>query len=137
MIAIPTRFPSKLPWIWMKSQHAYLAHHILRLRSFQYYAQLIGELTKFIAINIHLRVKNPFVPCEIYAYLYLKVGQTSYRNAKALSAIFCNNTVFSWKSCLSSVLAVSSAKAELNALCACAANVAYCLANELGFLQLR
>jgi hypothetical protein len=55
--------------------------------------------------------------------------------------VFCNNAVFSWKSSLSSVLAVSSEEAELNALCACVANVAYCrnckLANELGFLQLR
>jgi hypothetical protein len=53
--------------------------------------------------------------------------------------IFCNNAVFSWKSSLSSVLAMSSAEAELIALCACAADVAYCrkLANELGFLQLR
>ena len=34
---------------------------------------------------------------------------------------------------------MSSAEAELIALCACAADVAYCrkLANELGFLQLR
>jgi hypothetical protein len=34
---------------------------------------------------------------------------------------------------------MSSAGAELIALCACAADVAYCrkLANELGFLQLR
>ena len=53
--------------------------------------------------------------------------------------IFCNNAVFSWKSTLTSVLAMSSAEAELIALCACAADVAYCrkLANELGFLQLR
>ena len=37
------------------------------------------------------------------------------------------------------MLAISSAEAELIALCACAADVAYCrkLANELGFLQLR
>ena len=52
--------------------------------------------------------------------------------------IFCNNAVFSRKSSLSSVLAMSSAEAELIALCAFAADVAYCrkLANELGFLQL-
>ena len=50
-----------------------------------------------------------------------------------------NNAVFSWKASLSSVLAMSSAEAELIALCACAADVAYCrkLVNELGFLQLR
>ena len=78
-----------------------------------------------------------FPSCLVSMLTQMQGGRTSYRNAKALSAIFCNNTVFSWKSCLSSVLAVSSAKAELNALCACAANVAYCLANELGFLQLR
>jgi hypothetical protein len=53
--------------------------------------------------------------------------------------IFCNNAVVSWKASLSSVLAMSSAEAELIALCACAADIAYCrkLANELGFLQLR
>jgi hypothetical protein len=47
--------------------------------------------------------------------------------------------VFCWKSSSSSVLAMSSAEAELIALCACAADVASCrkLANELGFLQLR
>jgi hypothetical protein len=39
--------------------------------------------------------------------------------------IFCNNAVFSWKSSLSSVLAMSSAEAQLLALCACAADVAY------------
>ena len=41
--------------------------------------------------------------------------------------------------CTSAVLAGSSAEAEFIALCACAADVAYCrrLANELGFLQLR
>ena len=139
MIAIPTRFPSKLPWIWMKSQHAYLAHHILRLRSFQYYAQLIGELTKFIAINIHLRVKNPFVPYEIYAYSDASWADIVPQRKHSFSyLIFCNNAVFSWKSSLSSILAMSSAEAELIALCAFAADVAYCrkLANELGFLQL-
>ena len=45
-----------------------------------------------------------------------------------------HNAVFSWKASLSCVLAMSSAEAELIALCACAADVAYCrkLANELG-----
>ena len=44
--------------------------------------------------------------------------------------IFCNNAVFSWKSTLSSVLAMSSAEAELIALCACAADIAYYLIQD-------
>ena len=88
------------------------------------------------------RVKFPFVPCEIYAYSDGSWADVVPQRKSSLSyLIFCNNAVFSWKSSLSSVLAIamSSAEAELIALCACAANVAYCrkLANELGFLQLR
>ena len=88
------------------------------------------------------RVKFPFVPCEIYAYSdasWPDVVPQRKSSRSYLSLIFCNNAVFSWKSSLSSVLAMSSAEAELIALCACAADVAYCrkLANELGFLQLR
>jgi hypothetical protein len=86
------------------------------------------------------RVKFPFVPCEIYAYSDASWADIVPQRKSSLSyLIFCNNAVFSWKSSLSSVLAMSSAEAELIALCACAADVAYCrkLANELGFLQLR
>jgi hypothetical protein len=86
------------------------------------------------------RVKFPFVPCEIYAYSDASWADIVPQRKSSLSyLIFCNNAVFSWKASLSSVLAMSSAEAELIALCACAADVAYCrkLANELGFLQLR
>jgi hypothetical protein len=85
-------------------------------------------------------VKFPFVPCEIYAYSDASWADIVPQRKSSLSyLIFCNNAVFSWKSSLSSVLAMSSAEADLIALCACAADVAYCrkLANELGFLQLR
>ena len=63
----------------------------------------------------------------------------SQRKSSISYLIFCNNAVFTWKASLSSVLAMSSAEAEMIALCDCAADVAYCrkLANELGFLQLR
>jgi hypothetical protein len=86
------------------------------------------------------RVKFPFVPCEIYTYSDASWADVVPQRKSSLSyLIFCNNAVFSWKSSLSSVLAMSSAEAELIALCACAADVAYCrkLANEFGFLQLR
>jgi hypothetical protein len=86
------------------------------------------------------RVKFPFVPCEIYAYSDASWADiVPQRKSSLRYLIFCNNAVFSWKDCLSSVLDMSSAEAELIALCACAADVAYCrkLANELGFLQLR
>ena len=85
-------------------------------------------------------VKHPFVPCELYAYSDASWADVvPQRKSSLCYLIFCNNAVFSWKSTLSSVLAMSSAEAELIALCACAADVAYCrkLANELGFLQLR
>ena len=80
------------------------------------------------------------MPCEIYAYSDASWADIVPQRKSSLSyLIFCNNAVFSWKASLSSVLAMSSAEAELIAFCACAADVAYCrkLANELGFLQLR
>ena len=86
------------------------------------------------------RVKFPFVPCEIYACSDASCADVvPQRKSSLCYLIFCNNAVFSWKSTLTSVLAMSSAEAELIALCAGAADVAYCrkLANELGFLQLR
>jgi hypothetical protein len=86
------------------------------------------------------RVKFPFVTCKIYAYSDASWADIVPQRKSSLSyLIFCNNAVFSWKASLSSVPAMSSAEAELIALCACAADVAYCrkLANELGFLQLR
>jgi hypothetical protein len=87
------------------------------------------------------RVKFPFVSCEIYAYSDASWADivVPQRKSSLSYLIFCNNAVFSWKSSLSSVLAMSSAEVELIALCTCAADVAYCrkLANELGFLQLR
>ena len=86
------------------------------------------------------KVKHPFVPCELYAYSDASWADVvPQRKSSLCYLIFCNNAVFSWKSTLSTVLAMSSAEAELIALCACAADVAYCrkLANELGFLQLR
>ena len=85
------------------------------------------------------RVKFPFVPCEIYAYSDASWTDVVPQRKSSLSClIFCNNAVFSWKSSLSSFLAMSSAEANLIALCACAADVAYCRKlNELGFLQLR
>ena len=85
------------------------------------------------------RIKFPFVPCE-YAYSDARWSDIVPQRKSSLSyLIFCNNAVFSRKSSLSSVLAMSSPEAELIALCACAADVAYCrkLANELVFLQLR
>lgn len=85
-------------------------------------------------------VKYPFVPCELYAYSDASWADVvPQRKSSLCYLIFCNNAVFSWKSTLSSVLAMSSAEAELVALCACAADIAYCrkIANELGFLQLR
>jgi hypothetical protein len=52
--------------------------------------------------------------------------------------LFCNNTVFSWKSTLAPILAFSTSETELITGCACAQEVLFCrkLANELGFLQI-
>jgi hypothetical protein len=86
------------------------------------------------------RVKYPFHPCELYAYADSSWADVvPSRKSSQCYLVFCNNAVFSWKATLASVLAMSTAEAELIALCACAADVAYCrkIANELGFLQLR
>ena len=51
--------------------------------------------------------------------------------------LFVNNAAFSWRAALASILALSTAEAELISICACATEIAYArkLANELGFLQ--
>jgi hypothetical protein len=47
------------------------------------------------------------------------------------------NAAFAWKAALAPILALTTAEAELIAICACATEVIYVrkLANELGFLQ--
>jgi hypothetical protein len=71
------------------------------------------------------RVKFPFVPCEIYAYSDASWADIVPQCKSSLSyLIFCNNVFSSWKASLSAVLAISSAEAELIALCAYAADVA-------------
>jgi hypothetical protein len=52
--------------------------------------------------------------------------------------LFCNNAVFSWKSAVAPILALSTAEAEMIALCCAGQEIAFCrkLANELGFWQL-
>ena len=89
------------------------------------YAQVIGELM-FIAIITQqrkiiwcaARIEFPFVPCEIYANSDASWADIVPQRKSSLSyLIFCNNAVFSWTSSLSSVLAMSSAEAELIALC--------------------
>jgi hypothetical protein len=65
-------------------------------------------------------VKFPFVPCEIYADSDASWADVVPQRKSSLSyLIFCNNAVFSCKSSLPSVLAMSSAEAELIALCLC------------------
>jgi hypothetical protein len=51
--------------------------------------------------------------------------------------LFVNNAAFAWKAALAPILALSTAEAELIAICACATEIIYLrkLANELGFLQ--
>ena len=51
--------------------------------------------------------------------------------------LFVNNAAFAWKAALAPILALSTAEAELIAICACATEILYVrkLANELGFLQ--
>jgi len=59
------------------------------------------------------RVKFPFAPCEIYAYSDASWADIVPQRKGSFSyLIFCNNAVFSWKSSLSSILAMSSAEAD-------------------------
>ena len=68
------------------------------------------------------------------------------RDKKSSTFVACNLSLLiqlashhSRKSATATTLALSSAEAELIALCACAADIAYCrkIANELGFHQWR
>jgi hypothetical protein len=60
------------------------------------------------------------------------------RKSTMAYGLFVNNAVFSWKSCLSSIVATSTCEAELMAYCSCACEVIYArkLAAEIGFCQM-
>jgi hypothetical protein len=62
-------------------------------------------------------VKFPFHPCELYAYAESSWADVvPSRKSSQCYLVFCDNDVFSWKTTLASVLAMSTAEAELIAL---------------------
>ena len=100
---------------------------------------LKGHKSRKIVFN-SAKVPHPFQPCELYAFSDASWADViPSRKSTYAYLIFCNGAAFSWKSATATTLALSSAEAELIALCACAADIAYCrkIANELGFHQWR
>ena len=98
-----------------------------------------GHKSRKIVFN-SAKVPHPFQPCELYAFSDASWADViPSRKSTYAYLIFCNGAAFSWKSATATTLALSSAEAELIALCACAADIAYCrkIANELGFHQWR
>ena len=84
-------------------------------------------------------VRPPHTPCHIYAYADASWADViPSRKSTYCYLLFCNNAVFSWKSAVAPILALSTAEAEMIALCCAAQEIAFCrkLANELGFWQL-
>ena len=84
-------------------------------------------------------VRPPHLPCHIYAFSDASWADVvPSRKSTYCYLLFCNNAVFSWKSAVAPILALSTAEAEMIAVCCCAQEVAFSrkLANELGFLQL-
>ena len=100
---------------------------------------LKGKKNRKVIFNA-ANVRFPFQPCELYAFSDASWADVVPSRKSSYSYfIFCNGAAFSWKSATATTLAMSSTEAELIALCACAADIAYCrrLANELGFHQWR
>jgi hypothetical protein len=84
-------------------------------------------------------VRPPRTPCHIYAHADASWADfIPSRKSTYCYLSFCNNAVFSWKSAVAPLLALSTAEAEMIALCCAAQEIAFCrkLANELGFWQL-
>jgi len=83
-------------------------------------------------------VKPPTDPGRIFAYADSSWADVEpSRKSTYGYYLFVNNAAFAWKAALAPILALSTAEAELIAICACATEVIYVrkLANELGFLQ--
>ena len=110
--------------------HLKYAKHVLR-----YLKGVMDRRITWCADNC----RDPHKRHEIWA-----CADSSYADCKPSRkstmayGLFVNNAVFSWKSCLSSIVATSTCEAELMAYCSCACEVLYArkLAAELGFCQL-
>lgn len=104
---------------------------------------ILRYLKGFMDSGRHIRwsasdVKPPNEPGRISAF-----GDSSWADVEPSRKstygyyLFVNNAAFAWKAALAPILALSTAEAELIAICACATEIIYVrkLANELGFLQ--
>lgn len=115
-------------------------------RATQAHLTYAKHVLRYLKGNKHRRIKwcaancrDPHKRHEIWSHV-----DSSYADAKPSRkstmayCLFVNNAVFSWKSCLSSIVATSTCEAELMAYCSCACEVLYArkLAAELGFCQL-
>jgi len=97
----------------VKSKHFPLVYFVLAQGVLRYLKSVKSRKIVWCAS----RVKFPFVPCELYAYSDASWADIVPQRKSSLNyLIFCNNAVFSWKDSLFSVLAMSSAEAELIAL---------------------
>ena len=85
---------------------------------------LKGHKSRKIVFN-SAKVPHPFQPCELYAFSDASWADViPSRKSTYAYLIFCNGAALSWKSATATTLALSSAEAELIALCACAADIA-------------
>ena len=110
--------------------HFNYAKHTLR-----YLKGVNGRRITWCAANC----RSPHVKHQIWS-----CADSSFADAKPSRkstmayCLFVNNAVFSWKSCLSSIVATSTCEAELMAYCSSACESIYArkLAAELGFCQM-
>ena len=77
----------------------------------------IGQKTRKITWCA-AHVRPPHTPCHIYAYADASWADViPSRKSTYCYLLFCNNAVFSWKSAVAPILALSTAKAEMIAIC--------------------
>jgi hypothetical protein len=83
-------------------------------------------------------VKAPFQRGQLFGFADASwADDKSSRCSTLCYVLCCNSAVFSWKSALAPILALSTSEAELISVASCAQEVNFChkLAAELGFIQ--
>ena len=110
--------------------HLEVAKQVLR-----YLRGVKGDMIRWCARD----VSSTHTVGQVYGYADASFADDSTNRKSTLAYfLFVNNAVFSWRSCLGSIVATSTTEAELQAFAMCAAEVLYArkLCMELGFTQL-
>jgi hypothetical protein len=108
--------------------------------------EVLKHILRYLAGVKHLRLtwcasaalKKGFKFFQIYSFADTSwADDKNSRKSTCCYLVFVHNAVFSWRSFMSPIVAMSTSEAELIGACACAQEIQFCrkLAAELGFRQ--